>query len=66
MIFLAYHSVILVARTFFATRELSQIAKDVELMMGHLDVLFKEDPGDTLVARRRRQRAQVRPVSVVV
>jgi len=55
-----------VTRAFLATWELSQIAEDVELMMGHLDVFFKEDPSDALVARRRRQRAQVRPVSIVV
>lgn len=57
MTFLTYHPVILVARAFLATWELSQIAEDVELMMGHLDVFFKEDPSDALVARRRRQRA---------
>lgn len=66
VIFLAYRPVIFVTRAFFATRELSQIAEDVELVMGHLDVLFEEDPGDALVARRRRQRAQVRPVPVIV
>lgn len=63
---LAYRSVILVTRTFLAARKLSEIAENVQLMMGHLDVLFEEDPSDALVARRRRQRAQVRPVAVIV
>lgn len=66
MTFLAYRPVILVARALLATWELPQIAEDVELMVGHLDVLFEEDPSDALVARRRRQRAQIRPVPVVV
>jgi len=66
VIFLAYHPVILVTGALLATRELSQIAEDVELMMRHLDVFFEEDPSDALVAWRRRQRAQIRPVSVVV
>lgn len=66
LIFLAYHSVVLVARTLLATWKLSQVAEDVELMMRHLDVLFEEDPSDALVARRRRQWAQVRPVPVVI
>lgn len=57
---------VLVARALLATWELSQIAEDVELMVGYLDVLFEEDPSDALVARRRRQRAQVRPVPVVI
>lgn len=35
-------------------------------MVGDLDVLFEEDPSDALVARRRRQRAQVRPVAIIV
>lgn len=57
---------ILVARALLAARKLSQIAEDVQLAMGHLDVLFEEDPSDALVAGRRRQGAQVRPVAVVV
>lgn len=57
---------VFVTRALLATWKLSQIPEDVELMMGHLDVLFEEDPSDALVARRRRQRAQVRPVPVVI
>lgn len=57
---------ILVTRTLLAAGKLSQIAENVQLMMRHLDVLFEEDPSDALVARRRRQRAQVRPVAVIV
>lgn len=62
----AYRSVILVTRALLATWKLSQIAENVQLMMRNLDVLFEENPSDTLVAWRRRQRAQVRPVAVIV
>lgn len=62
----AYRSVILVTRALLAAWKLSQIAENVQLMVGHLDILFEEDPSDALVARRRRQRAQIRPVAVIV
>lgn len=62
----AYRSVILVARAFLAAWKLSQIAENVQLMMGDLDILFEEDPSNAFVARRRRQRAQVRPVAIIV
>ena len=57
---------ILVTRALLAAWKLSQIAENVQLMVGHLDILFEEDPSDALVARRRRQRAQIRPVAVIV
>lgn len=50
----AYRSVILVAWALLATWKLSQITENVQLMMGHLDILFEEDPSDALVTRRRR------------
>lgn len=57
---------ILVARAFFSTREFSQIAENIQLMMGHLDALLEKNPGDALVARRCRQRSQVRPITIVI
>lgn len=43
---------ILVAWTLLASREFSQVAEYVELIMRHFDEFFEQDPSDTLVARR--------------
>jgi hypothetical protein len=61
-----HDAVILMAGTFFATRKLAEIAKNVELVVRNLDVALEEYPGDAFVAGWSCQRAQVSPVAVVI
>lgn len=61
-----HRSVIVMAGTLVAARELSQVAEDVQLVMGDLDVLLEQDPSYALVARWGCQRAKISPVPVVV
>lgn len=57
---------IIVTRAIISTREFSQIAENVELVMRNFDEALEQDPGDALVARGRRQGAQIGPVTVVI